>query len=201
MARKKTESDEKKTGTTKRSGTSTSSRSKKSSAAKKGSGSAAAERAPVTSDRRSKIISEIVSIAEGLEDDGLDLLLEQAKTVEYKGKIEKFNRRLNVAAREAIEARRAAGRPNFRVAVERTEDDFFIIQMDDVRVFFNRGEMRELTRLSHKAKGERAGARSLFRWFERERSDLLADAGINSAQSPYLTELHKIIVSTYKVKE
>jgi hypothetical protein len=146
-------------------------------------------------------MSQIVSIAEGLDDDGLELLLNQAKTVEFKGKIENFNQRLNVAAQEAVEARREAGRPAYNVSVERTEDDFFIIQMDQVRVFFNINEMREMTRICHKSKDQQTGARRLFRWFERERSDLLADAGINTERSPYLTELYDIIVSTYKVKE
>lgn len=162
---------------------------------------AADERAPATTDRRSRIISEIVSIAEGLEDDSLDLLLEQAKTVNYKNKIEKFNRQLNVAARKAVEARHKAARPDYYVEIEQTEDGFFIIQLDDQRIFFNRAEMRELTRICHKAKDANAGARNLFRWFERERSDLLADAGIDSNRSPYLLNLYEIIVNTYKVKD
>jgi hypothetical protein len=152
-------------------------------------------------DRREELVSQIVEIAEGLDDDGLELLLEQAKTVEYKGKIEQFNRRLNVAAREAVEARHAASRPDYYVAIERTPEDFFIIQLDDQRIFFNLQELRELTRICHKAKDEKAGARNLFRWFERERSDLLADANVNSARSPYLVNLYDTIVSTYKVKE
>ncbi|MFW5688479.1 MAG: hypothetical protein ACOC1U_02815 [Spirochaetota bacterium] len=156
---------------------------------------------PEQSDYRRKIMNEIFEIAVRLEDDGLELLLEQAKVVEYKGKIEKFNRRLNVAAREAIEARREAARPDYSVVIERTEDDFFVIQLDDARVFFNIGEMREITRICHKAKDQKAGARNLFRWFERERSDLLADTGISSNRSPYLLELYDVIVNTYKVKE
>ncbi|HKJ86195.1 MAG TPA: hypothetical protein VKA06_08965 [Spirochaetia bacterium] len=158
-------------------------------------------KAPQQNEYRADLISKIVEIAEGLEDDGLELLLEQAKTVEYKGKIEKFNRRLNVAAKEAIEARHAASRPDYYVTIEQNEDGFFVIQLDDARVFFNLGEMRELTRICHKAKDEKAGARNLFRWFERERSDLLADAGISSNRSPYLMNLYEEIVSNYKVKE
>lgn len=156
---------------------------------------------PAPTEHRREILSEIVDIAEGLEDDGLELLLQQAKVVEYKGKIERFNRRLNVAAHEAIEARRAAGRPNYHVIVERTEDDFFIIQLDDVRIFFNIGEMRELTRICHKAADASAAARRLFQWFEEERSDLLADAGINSNRSPYLAGIYDVIVTTYKVRD
>ncbi len=161
--------------------------------------SASEEKLPETPHRR-EVLSQIVEIAERLEDDGLELLLEQAKVVEYKGKIERFNRRLNVAAREAIEARREAGRPSYDVEIERTDDDFFIIQLDDERIFFNINEMRELTRICHKAKDRAAATRVLFRWFEEERSDLLADAGINSNRSPYLAGLYELIISRYKVR-
>ena len=156
---------------------------------------------PEPNEYRSDLIAKIVGIAEGLEDDGLELLFEQAKVVEYKGKIEKFNRRLHVAAREAIEARRNAARPDYRVSIERTKDNFFIIQLDDARIFFNLGELREITRICHKAKDEKAAARNLFRWFEQERSDLLADAGVNSNRSPYLAGIYETVVNTYKVKE
>ena len=151
-------------------------------------------------DDRATTIAEIVEIAEGLDDAGLALLLKQAQVVRYKGQIEEFNRQLNSAAGRAAQARRDANRPDYVVDIERTPDDFFIIKMDSARIFFNRGELRELTRICHKVANARAGAKRLFRWFEEERSDLLADAGINSDSNPYLTELYELIVATYKVK-
>ena len=150
---------------------------------------------------RARTINEIVSIAETLDDECLKLLLERAKIIDTKGKIERFNRELHSAVEKAAKARRQAARPAYSVEVERTEDDFFIIQMDMIRVFFNRTEMRELTRICHAAKSEMVGARKLFAWFEKERSDLLSDAGINTERSPYLTNLYQVIVSTYKVKK
>jgi hypothetical protein len=150
--------------------------------------------------KRQEIIGEINEIAEGLDDASLALLLEQAQVVRYKGQIEEFNRQLNSAAGRAAQARREASRPDYSVAIERNEDNFFIIQMDSARIFFNIQEMRELTKICHRAKDEYAGARLLFRWFDKERSDLLADAGINTERSPYLYELYDLIVNTYKVK-
>ncbi|MFP4376141.1 MAG: hypothetical protein ACLFP4_03770 [Spirochaetales bacterium] len=150
--------------------------------------------------KRQEIIGEINEIAEGLDDASLALLLEQAQVVRYKGQIEEFNRQLNTAATRAAQARREASRPDYSVAIERNEDDFFIIQMDSARIFFNIQEMRELTKICHRAKDEYAGARLLFRWFDKERSDLLADTGINTERSPYLYELYDLIVNTYKVR-
>jgi hypothetical protein len=147
------------------------------------------------------MVRDIVSIAERLEANNLQALFDAAHALETKGKIEKFNRELNVAADKAARRRREISAPEYRVTIERTKDDFFIIQLDAVRVFFNKQEMREITRHCHAAENARAAARRLFRWFERERSDLLTDAGINSERNPYLLDLYEQVISTYKVKE
>ncbi|TFH04471.1 MAG: hypothetical protein E4H09_03590 [Spirochaetales bacterium] len=150
---------------------------------------------------RIETIQKIVDIATGLDDDGLALLLEQAETVRYKGQIEKFNRELNTAADRRAAVRREAAVPNFEVQVERTDDDFFIIVFDETRVFFNHGEMKEITRVCQKAADRVAGSRRLFVWFERERSDLLSDAGIDRAIHPYLANLYDYVIRTYTVKQ
>jgi len=146
-------------------------------------------------------VREIVAIAHRIDAGGLQILLNAARAVETKGKIETFNRELNVAADKAARKRREVATPDYRVMIERTEDDFFIIQLDDARIFFNRQEMREITRVCHAAKTPTAAARNLFRWFEKERSDLLVDAGIKSESNPYLADLYEEVIATYKVKK
>ena len=147
-----------------------------------------------------EIVKEIVEIAQRIDESGLETLLNAARAVETKGKIERFNRELNVAADKAARRRRELTAPEYRVQIERTQDDFFVIQLDAVRVFFNRQEMREITRRCHAAKDSVDAARRMFRWFEKERSDLLADAGINSERNPYLIDLYEQVIRTYKVK-
>lgn len=200
MAKKKTD------GTAgKKSSTAKSSATKSKAGAAKGQ--AEATSAP---SQNPALVDEIHEIITRLDDNGLETLLDAARAVETKRKIENFNRELNVAAEKASKRRRELSAPEYRVSIERTEDDFFIIQLDDVRVFFNRQEMREITAICHKAaaSGEansrgapQAAARRLFKWFEKERSDLLVDAGINSERNPYLIDLYQVVVSTYKVKE
>jgi len=147
-----------------------------------------------------EIVTEIVGIAQRIDDAGLQTLLNAARAVDMKGKIEKFNRELNVVAEKASRRRRELNAPEYRVRIERTEDDFFVIQLDTARVFFNRQEMREITRRCHAAKDAPDAARRMYRWFEKERSDLLTDAGINSERNPYLIDLYEQVISTYKVK-
>jgi hypothetical protein len=145
-------------------------------------------------------VKEMVGIAERIDDGGREILLNAARAVETKGKIETFNRELNVVADRAARKRRELAAPEYQVLIERTEDDFFIIQLDSARIFFNRQEMREITRFCHAAESPANGARRMFRWFEKERSDLLVDAGINSEKSPYLINLYEQVIATYKVK-
>lgn len=147
-----------------------------------------------------EIVREIIGIAQRIDNSGLESLLKTARAVETKGKIERFNRELNVVAATAAQRRRELSAPEYRVNIERTEDDFFVIQFDAARVFFNRREMREITGLCQASRNSADAARRMFRWFEKERSDLLADAGINSAKNPYLIDLYEQVISTYKVK-
>jgi hypothetical protein len=60
--------------------------------------------------------------------------------------------------------------------------------------------MREITGLCQASRNSADAARRMFRWFEKERGDLLADTGINSAKNPYLIDLYEQVISTYKVK-
>ncbi len=147
-----------------------------------------------------EIVREIVGIAERIDESGLETLLNAARAVDMKGKIEQFNRELNVVADKAARRRRELNAPEYRVQIERTKDDFFIIQLDTARIFFNRQEMREITHRCHAAKNAPDAARRMYRWFEKERSDLLTDAGINSERNPYLIDLYEQVIRTYKVK-
>lgn len=147
-----------------------------------------------------EIVREIVGIAERLDGEGLEQLMRTAQALETKGKIERFNRDLNVAAEKAAQVRRDLTAPEYQVDVEETPEGFFVIQFDHVRVFFNRQELRAITRLCHAARDAADGARRMFRWFEKERGDLLADAGIDSDRNPYLIGLYEVIVTTYTVR-
>lgn len=156
--------------------------------------------------KRDELSREIIEIVNRLDEDGLETLVQAARAVETKRKIEVFNRELNVVADKAARRRREASLPGYQVSIERTDDDFFVIQLDQARVFFNLQEMREITQICQTSGRTTKDPRSvavkrLFSWFEKERGDLLADAGIDSDRNPYLAELYERVVSTYTLKE
>ncbi|MCK4515973.1 MAG: hypothetical protein KAU31_11985, partial [Spirochaetaceae bacterium] len=62
-----------------------------------------------------EIVREIVGIAERIDESGLETLLNAARAVDMKGKIEQFNRELNVVADKAARRRRELNAPEYRV--------------------------------------------------------------------------------------
>lgn len=95
-------------------------------------------------------------------------------------------------------AEERSGPDDADVSVVRRSETSFFVHLSGRKQFLNIGEMRELARICHAAKEGSDGARRIFRWLDRERRDVLQDAGIGSAGDPRLRELYEIIVTTYK---
>jgi hypothetical protein len=160
--------------------------------------------------------AELEALLEKLGEESLLFLKQQAEILLYSSELEEARRKAAEAARNLKHVQRspraedtdaepdeatAAAEPEPPVSVTRRGETSFFITMTGTRVFFNRQEMRELTRISHKATDAADGARRLHRWFARERSDFLKDTGASRAGDPRLQELWRIIVSTYKAPE
>lgn len=166
--------------------------------------------------------AELDALLDRLGEESLLFLKQQAEILLYSSELEEARRKAAEAARNLKEVQRAgragatgtgegageedegeqpAGKPQPPVSITRRGDTSFFITVTGTRVFFNRQEMRELTRAAHKARDAADGARRLHRWLERERSDFLKDTGASRAGDPRLEELWRIIVSTYKAPE
>ena len=155
------------------------------------------KKAPASDSNRKRLIDDLAGKLEKIDAEGLQFLNKQADVLIYNAKVDELNRKIRQTVRpKAFAAPQSEG----DVMIERTKDDFFYVEANGQRVFFNIEEMRALTRIAHGADDEATGARRLHRWFERERKDFLTDVGITSSTSEYLTRLHSVIVSTYKVK-
>lgn len=148
--------------------------------------------------RRAALLNELKALLDELDEEGLDFLLEQAQVHRYNMEV----RRLNEA-----QERRRAGRPSASGAaaprpsplrVERSEDGqtYHIVSEEHYKMFTTE-EMLALVRIAHANADPAEGARGLYRWLSRERSDALADLGIKGPGSPGLADLAELLKRSF----
>jgi len=164
----------------------------------------------------SDIRAEIEELLDRLDEESLRFLKRQAEIIIYTGELSEARRKAADAARtltrgrsageanqkepgaEGSAADGAAEEPQASVTITRRGETSFFVTVTGTRVFFNRDEMRSMTRIAHGADAAADGARRLHRWLARERSDFLKDTGAERPGDPRLQELWRVIVSTYK---
>ena len=151
-----------------------------------------------TDSERTDLVSEITGALDGVDLDGLRFIRDQLNVLRYNAEVEKLSENVRVFASERAET--VKKRAPYSVSVEQRDGKFFTIVLDDTRVFFNLDEMRTITRICHAAEDARDGADRLYRWFSRERKDLLVDADIASARSAYIANIYTVIKSTFVTK-
>ncbi len=172
----------------------------KSSTAKAGAKEKSA--APAARGKREALIAELYELIDNLDENMLAILKQQAEIITY-------SQRRTDAIRKVSEYQTAVaqgqlpeeGHDPDAAWVEQTEAGFFMICVGRDRIFFNRDELRELTRICWKSEDAPQAASRMFRWLERERRDFLNDTGIARPNSAALRNLYEFIISHYKVKE
>jgi hypothetical protein len=151
---------------------------------------------------------EIAEVCGLLDEEALIFLKRQADVLLHNSRVEKMRQKASAEAHagEAENPPPAGTRPapqtvDRSVKIERTGGETFNIYVGKKRVFFNRAELRSLTKICHAAGNDAEGGRRLFAWFQKERGDFLIDTEIESPSALELAQLCGLIVNTYKVKE
>jgi hypothetical protein len=144
-------------------------------------------------------------LAVEVDREGLIFLIRQAHVLLYNKRVEEFNKKVGEAKAEqgvgkAVESIRRAASHEVEI-VERGEGKHFFIVVKNFRIYFTLEEMRQLVRISHAAGDELEGARRLYNWFKRERSDFLVDGDIANPRHPSLADLYEKLIHTYKTKK
>ena len=162
----------------------------KPGAAKKGTPSAANQDA----------IARIVALLEQMDEAGLEFIHSQAEIIVTTEKLGKA-REQTAKALETVSQQRAVSfdrePPPPAVGIEQKQDNAFFIRTYGKKVFFNRQEMRAIAATCHAASTASDGARRIYAWMKRERSDYLIDAGITGPGDFALKLLWEQVVSTY----
>jgi len=204
MAKKSTSNGPKKTQSSKSKSseksaqkkTQTNTRGSTRSGSKSGTGSS--KKSTKKSGPSSSLVKEINGLMEQMDEAGLNFLKQQAEVILYTTQFEEARQKTMNALADFRATQPAPVAPD-EVVIKQTGENSFVITANGRRVFFNRTEMRELTRICHAAADGADAAPRLYRWFERERKDFLLDTGISNSRNPALPRLHAKIVSTYKV--
>ncbi|MDC7233884.1 MAG: hypothetical protein PQJ58_11695 [Spirochaetales bacterium] len=166
---------------------------------------------------RETLIRSINELLTRLEEKDLSFILQQAEVLDYNKAV--LERRAAVEARaadpeasdpEASDSdmpsadssaatktvpRAAEPEP---VYIEQTEHSkFFNICIGSARLFVDYQEVQALYKIARAASSAREAAPRLYRWLEKERSDILAEGNIRGLRSPVLSELYEALLDTF----
>lgn len=162
---------------------------------------------PVVKTKKQLLVKDLTTLFDELDEPGLEFLKHQAEVLLHNARIEEVRKKAAQFAEglPGDEHQKTNGAPhpqvNRDVRIEKTDHNFFNVFVGRNRIFFNRDEMKMLTKICHASASVSEATTRLYRWFERERKDFLNDTGIERAGHPALAELYEIIIHTYKVKE
>lgn len=145
------------------------------------------------------------NLSSEVDQEGLIFLINQTRVLIYNRKVEKANRKILEAQVEVTEKKmkkpqRPAAAREVEI-VERGEGKHFFIVVNNFRIYFTLDEMRHLVKICHAADDEVDASQRLYNWFKRIRSDFLVDGGIGSPRNPYLADLYRKLISTYRPRE
>jgi hypothetical protein len=155
---------------------------------------------------------ELAGLVQSIDSEGLSFLINQAHILLHNRQVEKVNKELQKlsAIDQKVEkgsraggAGKAAGKTaGIPVSVDIEESGSnFILVMRTSRKFLSLKEMRSLVLVCQAAESSSAAGPRLYRWFSRNRTDVLSDAQISGPADPGLRGIYELIAARYKIKE
>jgi hypothetical protein len=151
--------------------------------------------------RRDRLQAELQAALEGVDEEGLVFLLEQANALLHNARVDELERKRKARKLAAgpVEEPQAPAGPD--VTVEEAPDrKAFFVTLGKARKILSLEEMQQVVRICHGAESPPEAARRLYAVFSRERRDILMDAGIGAARSPLLVALAQVVKARYRPK-
>lgn len=148
---------------------------------------------------------ELVALLDQLSRDEISWLITQSKTMIYNQKVDE----VNSAAKDLQDSRKKTAVPKKTQKSSPGNEAVDIVQaggprnfnilMGNARLFINLNELKALVKISEAAHDGGDGAGRLYRWFHKERNDILIDGSITGPADPRLYLIFKIIRERYTV--
>lgn len=145
---------------------------------------------------------------EQIDTDGLNFLKEQAAVLIYNQKISQKNRELTRKAEKEEKAvskkavdnkKKKEDQP--RVYIEQLNNGkFFNIRIKNHKLFMDLQEIKSLYKIARAAESPETAARRLYKWFQKERSDVLSEGGIADPSNLLLLEIYRELLETFSAE-
>ena len=159
--------------------------------------------------KREKYLKELKSMLKDIPDEGLLFLIRQAAVLIHNAAVEEENSRQIAAdkvrsntSKKKIPADKRMNTPASGKKPAKTEEKTavvlekgaygktFVLRFGNIGKTFDGKEISDLVRYVYEAKSAADGQRRIFAWFERNRKDVIIDAGISSEKSPAVKSVY-----------
>jgi hypothetical protein len=152
--------------------------------------------------RRDRLLEELQGAAASVDEEGLVFLIEQANALLHNARVRELESRRRGESGSPVRGKAGpggAGPDATKVGIEETKDgaSFFLV-LGSVRKALSRAELREIARICQAASPETLAAARLYALLERERRDILGDAGIRGPDHPLLVKLAGHVRAHYR---
>ena len=161
---------------------------------------------------RDKYLKELKSMLKDIPDEGLLFLIRQAAVLIHNAAVEEENiRQIKDEKSGSAESEKKSSNRKIRTAVasckknSRIEETYsvvlekgafgktFILRFGSIGKTFDGKEISDLVRYVYESKTAADGQRRIFAWFERNRKDVLIDAGISSEKSSAVKSVYNCL--------
>lgn len=148
--------------------------------------------------RREALLKELRTILPKLDAEGLDFLLEQAKTHLYNMEVERANEARNRRA-DGRSGKAAGSSSSTVLAVERSgSGSSYFVRAGGDSIMFTAEEMLSLVRIAHGHDDKLEAARAIGAWLLKERKDALEGLRLPASSRPALPELVALLQTNFK---
>ncbi|MQY76861.1 MAG: hypothetical protein GH155_04450 [Spirochaeta sp.] len=171
---------------------------------KKGSARASSGKADKGKSAEQALRKELAGLVQSIDSEGLSFLIKQAQILLHNRQVEKINKdlqklsaidqKIKKDSRAVAAGKKAA--TSVSVDIEESGSNFILV-MRASRKFLSLKEMRGLVQVCQAAESGSAAGPRLYRWFSRNRTDILSDGQIAGPADPQLRGIYELIAARY----
>jgi len=152
---------------------------------------------------KTELVQVLHDLISDLDEEEVRFLIRQAQVLRYNRQVRAVNETITAskAGSDTKKKSRGSTKQHDVEIVERGDGKHFFIVVRGFRIYFTLDEMKKLVKICQVAGDASDATVRLYNWLKRFRSDFLVDGNIGSAGNPYLADLYRKLIDSYKVQD